>query len=302
MSVITQPPLSTVARSEERRVGGSIGVIAEAFFVPATDSWTDFSPMVSLQYNPGGSVMYYGTVSTGYKSGGFAGSQGVAAAADSPVEPEDNINYELGVKSAFADNTVRVNASVFFMDYKDLQVVRFGPVPGSAFGTFQTTNVGSADISGLELDYVWQATENFSLSGYYAYLDSEISGLTLNSATGPVDYSGLPLRQSPKNSYSVVANYDMSTANGEWNFRASFSHIDDQFNDYPTLTETVIEEADLVDASIGWVSPESMYEVTLWGKNLTDERYVTHSYRIGPGSIGVWSDPLTVGVTALVNF
>jgi iron complex outermembrane receptor protein len=283
-------------------VGGSIGVIAEAFFVPATDSWTDFSPMVSLQYNPGGSVMYYGTVSTGYKSGGFAGSQGVAAAADSPVEPEDNINYEFGVKSEFADNTVRVNASVFFMDYKDLQVVRFGPVPGSAFGTFQTTNVGSADISGLELDYVWQATENFSLSGYYAYLDSEISGLTLNSATGPVDYSGLPLRQSPKNSYSVVANYDMSTANGEWNFRASFSHIDDQFNDYPTLTETVIEEADLVDASIGWVSPESMYEVTLWGKNLTDERYVTHSYRIGPGSIGVWSDPLTVGVTALVHF
>jgi iron complex outermembrane receptor protein len=263
-------------------VGGSLGIIAEVFSVPASDSWSDFSPMASLQYNPGGDIMWYGTVSTGYKSGGFAGSQGVAAAAGNPVQPEDNINYEFGMKGDFADNTFRLNASIFFMDYTDLQVVRFGPVPGSAFGTFQTTNVGSADIAGLEVDYIWQATENFSLSGYYAYLDSEISGLTLNTPTGTADFSGLPLRQSPENTFSIVANYDTS--------------------DYPTLTETVIESADLLDASVKWASSEGMYEVTLWGKNLTDERYISHSYRIGPGSIGVWSDPSTVGVTALVNF
>jgi len=283
-------------------VGGSLSIIAEVFSVPASDSWSDFSPMVSLQYNPGGNVMYYGTVSTGYKSGGFAGSQGVAAAASNPVEPEDNVNYEVGFKGDFADNTFRLNASLFFMDYNDLQVVRFGPVPGSAFGTFQTTNVGSADISGLEVDYLWQASENFSLSGYYAYLDSEISGLTLNTPTGTADFSGLPLRQSPENSFSIVANYSMSVANGDLDFRASYSHIDDQFNDYPTRTETVIEDADLLDASVKWTSTEGMYEVTLWGKNLTDEVYVSHSYRIGPGSIGVWSDPLTVGITGLVNF
>jgi iron complex outermembrane receptor protein len=117
-----------------------------------------------------------------------------------------------------------------------------------------------------------------------------------------MDFSGLPLRQSPEHSYSIVANYDMTIGNGDLNFRAAYSFVDDQFNDYPTLSETVIEAAKLLDASARWVSPEGMYEVTLWGKNLTDERYVTHSYRIGPGSIGVWSDPLTVGVTGVVNF
>jgi iron complex outermembrane receptor protein len=283
-------------------VGGSLGIIAEVFKVSTSNSWTDFSPMASLQFSPGDNIMYFGTISTGYKSGGFAGSQGVAAAATNPVNPEDVINYEFGFKGDFLDNTMRLNASVFFMDYTDLQVVRFGPVPGSAFGTFQTTNIGSADIKGLELDYTWQATENFSLSGYYAYLDSEITGLTLNTATGPQDFSGLPLRQSPEHSYSIIANYDLQTSYGDWNLRASYNFIDDQFNDYPTLTETVIEEAKLVDASATWTSSEGMYTVTLWGKNLTDERYVTHSYRIGPGSIGVWSDPLTVGVTGTVNF
>ena len=109
-------------------------------------------------------------------------------------------------------------------------------------------------------------------------------------------------KRQPEHSYSIIANYDLDTANGAWNFRASYNFIDDQFNDYPTLTETVIEEAKLLDASVMWVSNEGMYEVTLWGKNLTDERYISHSYRIGPGSIGVWSDPLTVGVTGTVNF
>ena len=283
-------------------VGSSLRIIAEVFELPASDSWTDFSPMLSAQFRASDNLMYFGTISTGYKSGGFAGSQGVAVAATNPVNPEDVTNYELGFKGDFAGNSLRINASVFYMDYKDLQVVRFGPVPGSAFGTFQTTNVGSADIFGLEVDYYWRATENFSISGYYAYLDTEIDGLTLNTATGPQDFSGLPLRQSPKHSYSVVLDYNMPTASGEIDFRAQYAFVDDQFNDYPTLTETIIEEAKLLDASIGWTSSQGRYQVLLWGKNLTDERYISHSYRIGPGSIGVWSDPRTYGITATLVF
>ncbi len=283
-------------------VGGSLSIIAETFGVTTSESWSDFSPMVSLQYNPSGDVMYYGTISTGYKSGGFAGSQGVESAASNPVEPEDVINYEFGFKGDFADNTLRVNASIFFMDYEDLQVVRFGPVPNSVFGTFQTTNIGSASINGLEADFIWYPTENFSISGNYAYLDTETEDLTLNTFTGPADFSGLPLRQSPKNSYNLIFNYDMSNDVGSWNFRAQFSHTDDQHVDYPSYTETIIEDADLLDASVSWTSNDAKYQLVLWGKNLTDEVYIKHSYRIGPGSIGVWSDPLTVGVTGTVNF
>jgi len=283
-------------------VGSSLSIIAEVFELPASDSWTDFSPMLSAQFRANDELMYFGTISTGYKSGGFAGSQGVAVAATNPVNPEDVINYELGFKGEFVNNTLRINASVFFMDYTDLQVVRFGPVPGSAFGTFQTTNIGSADIKGLEIDYYWMATENFSVSGYYAYLDSEIDGLTLNTADGPKDFSGLPLRQSPKHSYSVVLDYKLQTGSGEFDFRAQYAFVDDQFNDYPTLTETIIEEAKLLDASVTWISTEGRYKLVLWGKNLTDERYITHSYRIGPGSIGVWSDPQTFGITGTLVF
>ena len=84
-------------------------------------------------------------------------------------------------------------------------------VPNSVFGTFQTTNVGSADISGVELDFTWYVNDRLRISGNYGYLDNEANGLVLNGFNGPSDFSGLPLRQSPKNSYALTFSYNLPT-------------------------------------------------------------------------------------------
>jgi len=284
------------------RVGSSLRIVAEAFIAPASDDWDDFSPMLSVQYRPNDNVMYFGTVSTGYKSGGFAGSQGVQSAATNPVDPEGVTNFELGFKGDFLNNTLRLNGTVFMMDYEDLQVVRFGPVPNSVFGTFQTTNIGSADISGLEMDFAWYATDRLRISGNYSYLDTEANDLILNGFAGPSDFSGLPLRQSPENSYSLTMNYNLPTASGEYDFRVQFNHQDEQHFDFASIGDTISPSHDLIDARISWKSNDEKYAVALWGQNIGDEEYVSHSYRIGPGTIGVWGAPATYGVTGTVNF
>ena len=284
------------------RVGGSLRIVAEAFIAPASDSWTDFSPMASLQYRPNEDMMIFGTVSTGYKSGGFAGSQGVRSAATNPVDPENVTNFEIGFKGDLLNDTLRLNATVFKMDYEDLQVVRFGPVVGSPFGTFQTTNIGSADISGFELDFTWYATDSFRISGNYAYLDTEANDLILNGFGGSTDFSGLELRQSPENSYGLTFNYNLPTASGEYDFRLQYNHMDAQHFDFGTKTETMSPSHDLIDLRLSWKSSDEKYNVALWGQNVGGEEFVTHAYRIGPGSIGVWNSPATYGVTATVNF
>lgn len=284
------------------RVGGSLRIIAEAFIAPASDSWDDFSPMISLQYRPNDDIMVFGTISTGYKSGGFAGSQGVRSAATNPVDPEDVTNFEVGFKGDLLDDTLRLNATVFMMDYEDLQVVRFGPVPNSVFGTFQTTNIGSADISGLEVDFTWHATNNLRISGNYSYLDTEANDLVLNGFAGPSDFSGLELRQSPENSYGLTFNYNLPTNSGEYDFRLQYNHMDSQHFDFATKAETFSESHDLIDIRVSWRSPDDKYNVALWGQNVGDEEFVSHAYRIGPGSIGVWNAPATYGVTGTVNF
>ena len=282
-------------------VGGSLNIIAEAFLVTPSDEWTDFSPRVSLQFRPSDSVMWFGSVSKGFKSGGFAGSQGVESAASTPVDQETAINYEVGFKGDFLDNTLRLNMTGFYTDYEDLQIVRFGPVAGSPFGTFITTNLGTADILGLETEFTWFATESLSFSGNIAILDTEVNDLVIETAGGPVDASGSQLRQAPDLSYNVRANYNLPTSVGDWDFTIAYSHVDEQLMDY-VFRPTIIEEHSLLDASIAWTSPEGRWEAMLWGKNLTDEDYMAHTYVIGPGVIGVWGAPMTVGVTANLNF
>ncbi len=284
------------------RVNGSLNIVEEAFIAEADASFTDFSPKASVQFRPNDSIMYFATVSTGYKAGGFAGSQGVESAATAVVDPEDAINYEFGFKGDFFNDTLRLNATAFFVDYTDLQVVRFGPVPNSAFGSFQTTNIGSADISGLELDFIWQITEQFRLSGNYGYLDTEANDLVLETFTGEADFSGLPLRQAPENTYALTADYALQTRIGAIDFRVQYNHVDENHHDFSTLDETVTNDHDLVDARVAWTSNDGKYNVALWAKNLTDEAFSSHAFRIGPGSIAVWNDPRTVGVTGTFKF
>lgn len=284
------------------RVAGSLNIINETFIVPSEADFDDFSPTISLQYQPSDTTSLYATISTGYKAGGFAGSQGVASAASTVVDPEEVVNYEIGLKGTYFDNSLRFNISAFTSDYDDLQTTRFGPVPNSQFGTFQTTNVGSADLTGIEMDFTWQITDNFRLSGNYGYLDTEANDLILQTATGVDDFSGLPLRQSPENSYGITANYSLPTSSGTYEFRAQYSHVDENHFDFVTFEDTVAEEFDLLDLRFSWLSSNEKYEVILWSQNVTDEDYIQHSYRIGPGTIGVYGAPRTTGVTAIVNF
>jgi iron complex outermembrane receptor protein len=241
--------------------------------------------------------MLFATISKGFKSGGFAGSQGVAASAVIPVDPEEAFNYELGMKGQFLDGRLQINATAYYTDYEDLQIVRFGPVAGSPFGTFVTANLGSAEMFGAEVEWKFLVTDHLSFSGYYAYLDSEVDGLVIETGGGPGDASGSDLRQAPENSTNLVLSYNLPSDVGVFDFRFAYSNTDSQIMDYIDQ-RTRIDRIELIDGRISWTSPDERWDVALWGKNLADKDYIAHSYVIGPGVIGVWGAPRTFGLTA----
>ena len=216
--------------------------------------------------------------------------------ASAPVDQETAYNYEVGIKADVTDS-LRINATAFYMDYEDLQVVRFGPVPGSEFGTFITTNLGSAEIKGFELESTLYLTDSFKIDGFVAYLDSEGQDLIINGG----DYSGKELVGAPELSYNLRASYDKSLAFGDISASVTLSHEDESRRDYVD-DRIKVDERDLVDARIAWANSTGSIEVALWGKNLTDEDYISHMYVIGPGGVGVWGAPRTYGVTGTFNF
>jgi len=127
----------------------AIAVVTQQFDALTTkDDWDNGSGSLAFDWDVTDDIMLYASLSTGFKSGDFTGSPSAAARATVPFNQEDAINLELGTKSYFFDRRLRLNATLFFTDYDDLQVTFFTVPLGSAaaFGEFFTENASSAEI------------------------------------------------------------------------------------------------------------------------------------------------------------
>ena len=72
--------------------------------------------------------MVYGSVARGYKPGGANGSNGQFL-IPATFQPETNTAFEIGSKNLFLDNTVRLNASVFYYMHDNYQYIETDPIP-----------------------------------------------------------------------------------------------------------------------------------------------------------------------------
>jgi iron complex outermembrane receptor protein len=303
--------------------------IQENFLVDSSDSWENVSGRLALDWKASRNTLYYGSISTGFKSGGFIGSPSTPTRATDSFDEETAINYEIGFKSTLLDNTLRFNAALFFTDYKDLQVTRFAQLadnPTNPFGEFITENAASAEISGLEIEWDWFATDNLQFGGSYSYLDAtsndftpEVANLapeggcpegsaqaTDNLADGCIpDFSGNVLRQAPEHSANLFSRYfyDLGDA-GLLRANVSFSFQDSTFFDPDNNDITVIPAYAVWDAQVSWIDISEQWTITAWVKNLTDKEYRTHvfSQRNSQIAFATFAPPRTIGLSIEYSF
>ncbi len=100
-------------------------------------------------------TLLYASVSRGFKSGAFQGQLSFDPAALQPFDDEKVLAYEAGMKTQRLGNSLELNASVFFYDYEDMQF--YGGLFDSPVGVlFGITNVGNAEVKGVEADLWWR--------------------------------------------------------------------------------------------------------------------------------------------------
>jgi outer membrane receptor protein involved in Fe transport len=156
----------------------------------STDNFV--TPRLTLEVKPTESALYYASVAQGVKPGGISTVTGGGwqdANFDGQYDEfaykaEKLTEYELGAKTEWLDNRVRLNASLFFFDYKDKQVGTQLVVNNVAIG--RLTNAGKAEVKGLELDADWKPSDNWLLHVNYTYLDGEYTDFPISS-TSPTD-------------------------------------------------------------------------------------------------------------------
>ncbi|GAB5451149.1 MAG: TonB-dependent receptor [Halioglobus sp.] len=258
-------------------------LVGTGFRAQADDDWDNFSGRLVLDYAIFEDVMMYGSASQGYKSGGFNTELSPGADPNDTFEPEESISYELGLKGSLLESSLQFSAAAFYTEYSDYQFQAAAP------GAIAAVNLGAdAEIQGVELEASWLALEGLIFSASVSYLDAEFSETV--EITGPAGTEvaveeGTEMIRAPQWAALAAIDYTHELGRGELRFNASYSYSDSSrlTSDSPqSLLNNGIDvtESDLYSGSYGLLNSRITYspvagnwEVSIWGKNLTDESY-----------------------------
>lgn len=152
---------------------------------------------LGLNWKVNRNTLAYIKSTTGYKAGGFNNSTDVGTDAYSPETLEA---VEVGVKSQFMNDSVRLNSSLFTYEYKDQQVKITG-----ASGLSAIENAGKSKINGFEVELIWQVTNYDRIDSSLVLLDGEYEDLcVLYSTDGSclTDYAGNKTAMTPDTQFN----------------------------------------------------------------------------------------------------
>jgi iron complex outermembrane receptor protein len=207
-------------------------------------SFDNVSPRFVALYQATDDINLYGTISQGYKAGGLSLGNNTNEEGNPPIvlpfKEETLWNYELGMKSELWDNRVRLNASLYYMEWSDLQMESFRFLtPGDLSSNFeQTINIEDAEAWGSEVELVAALTDNLTLTSAVGYMNTEITSNTVAEITGGfnVELNGLDLAKAPEWTYNTALKYSLPLGNNEAWVQLEYIHRDGQFGDIEALT------------------------------------------------------------------
>ena len=133
-------------------------------------------PKLVLRYRPSDDQTWYGSVSRGVKPAGIStlvGPQGYDDPEVQRFEAEEITVYELGWKTSWMDNRLRLNGAVFYQDFSEKQLTTQYLPPGEGALGVRPENASAARILGLEIDASAVLTDNLTMRWGFTWLDSE---------------------------------------------------------------------------------------------------------------------------------
>lgn len=256
-------------------------------------STDDVSGKFGIDYTGFEDALLYASVSRGFKSGGFQGQLTFDPSDLQPFEEENLLAYEAGAKLTLLDGSMQLNASIFFYDYEDMQF--YGGIFDSPVGTlFGIANVGDSEVTGGEIELAWRPAEGLDVRLGMGLLDTEI---TRSIVGGVAEGSELP--NSPELNVNGVVRYQWPLSAGLYaDVMVDFNYQDEMTFDIVRQPQEAREDSYwLWNARAGVGAASGAWTLSLWGKNLSDERYRTQVLFSSVGFGESWGMPRTYGVS-----
>ncbi len=255
-----------------------------------TRSTDDVNWLLNTSYDILDDTMLYASVATGSKSGGFNTVNGTPEERE--FEDEDTMSYEAGIKSTMLDSRLRVNAALFYTEIDDYQ---FQQQLEAGIGT-RVSNQAEVETAGLDMEVQALPLQNLTLTAGLLYMDKyEITA-------GPQEGDDLPY--TAEYSYTLSATLVLPLFDGGLYMRTDYSYMDDHATSGSAdIREDQIDDREDLNAKLGWRNEN--WNISVWGKNLTDEEYAAFTAATFPvtSTNTYWLiPPRTYGATVRYEF
>ena len=272
---------------------------------------------VKLTWFRDDTAMLYASYATGYKSGG-TNTDRINPALDYVFDPETSAAFEIGMKSDFPDQALRLNLALHMTDYRDSQINTLGP------DGWALQNAGKIDTWGGELELTWLPTDSLTVTGAYTRTEGTIKewendacwiaaqfhtgqpdrgDSTVGKNATACDRSGDDLAFNP-DFFLLTANQIFDVSEGTNGF---------VLLEYSRVGQATISSQDpflqapsyeLLNLTLGFELEKYDSTIMLWGRNVLDEK----SRMVGYDPIGAEGrvvatprEPATYGITLRKN-
>ena len=248
-------------------------------------------PRGSFAYRCCDDFKTYFSVARGFKAGGF---NLTAPTGFESFGTETSWTYEVGAKSQWLDDKLVANASVFYIDWEDMQLSQFDATAGGF-----VSNAGESTSHGVELELAGDVCSDLTLFGTAGYLETEFG--RASDQNGSVRGKNLPF--APKMTFGAGGQYSHRLASGNDVFaRVDWFHVGEFSYD---ASDSEKERYNLTNLRIGWAKKNVRIEGFV--SNLLDEEYIGIAFDANPSPIaasyvGQNGAPRTFGVSMSVTF
>ncbi len=295
-------------------------------FALAHDSFSDFSPRLSVRYELAPRTNVYASVTRGFRTGLVQTIPSLGQILFLPIRPEKITAYEVGYKTAMSN--LQFSTAAYYYDYKDIQVGITVPNPLAPASPINVVaNAPKAEVYGVEAQATWTPVEHFNIDVGAAYTHARYTkfanatGNGLNSTTGLnvtgqiQDWSGQQMARAPTLTAVLGADYEFQdvlggslTASG--NVKYTSSYVTNNPSLYGPLATPALQKKQryrqpsysLVNASLTWTDASKHYKAGVYVNNLFDKDYHLSLNGGAFGDYGTWASPRTYGATLGYNF
>lgn len=251
-------------------------------------TFRNFTPEATLSWKPTDNLMLFGAFKKGYKAGGFSNTAIFSTSSREEFfsfDPEKVKGFELGAKGQALNGFLRYGVGIYHYEYTDLQI----DFLNTETLAFITTNAGSAETKGVEIDLeyspgfvdglILRGSLNYNKARYKEYIAPCYGGQTISEGctldrfgVPHQDLSGSPTSVAPRWTASVGANYETYVLDNfvldmDIDSRYSDSYLASSFGNPASKQPSYV----VLNAAVRLRTSDDRWELAVIGKNLTNK-------------------------------